>query len=234
MIDLPATHANTEAPGDGFLDETGLWFRQYAHAEHITPGRPALFLDRDGVINEDVHYLRDPAKVTILSGAAALIGAANAAGLPVVVITNQSGVGYGYLSWDDFAAVQLKIAEELQKFNACWDMVIACPFHAKAPAPYNIPGHPGRKPNTRMIHIAEQALGIDLATSWIIGDKASDVECGKRAGLQGGLYAGTHEKSRRDEAETAMALATLDFPVFSISTISEAAEHLPFLGIESD
>jgi D-glycero-D-manno-heptose 1,7-bisphosphate phosphatase len=229
MIDLPATHRDTSAPGDGYLDETGLWIRKYAHAATIPPGRPALFLDRDGVINEDVHYLCDPADVTILPGAAELIVAANAAQVPVIVITNQSGVGRGYLTWDGFAAVQVRIEQELMNAGATWDMVIACPFHAKAHTPYNIADHPGRKPNTRMIQIAEQALSINLAASWVIGDKASDLDCGKHAGLQGGLYAGTHDKSLREEANDAMAVATPDFPVSSIDAITEANAYLPFL-----
>ncbi|MBT5351540.1 MAG: HAD family hydrolase [Rhodospirillales bacterium] len=229
MIKLPATHSNTPAPGEGYLEETGLWVRKYAHADAIPTGQPALFLDRDGVINDDVHYLSKPEDVVILPGAAELIAAANKAGVAVVIITNQSGVGRGYLNWDDFAAVQAKIHQELAQHSAVWDMVIACPFHAKAKPPYDIPSHPGRKPNTRMIEIAEQALDIDLGRSWVIGDKASDVKCGLRAGLQGALYAGTHEKSLRDEADKALALATADFPVSAINALSEALPYIPFL-----
>lgn len=160
---------------------------------------------------------------------APLIRAANLAQIAVVVVTNQSGVGRGYLTWEDFAAVQCKIGEVLQKQDAYWDMVLACPFHADGRAPYNINNHPGRKPNTGMIDIARRALDVNLERSWIIGDKASDIECGKRAGLQGGIYAGTHEKSCRDEADIALSLAAPGFPVRAISTITEAASYLPYL-----
>ena len=88
--------------------------------------RPALFMDRDGVINVDTGYLGDPADVRVNAWAAELIRFANAHELPVVVVTNQSGVGRGYYTWQDFWRVQQRIVFDLAAAGARLDLVLAC------------------------------------------------------------------------------------------------------------
>lgn len=229
MVLLPSTHANVSAPGGGRLDSAGVWSRTDTPGNAFRANGPALFLDRDGVINADVGYLRSPQDVRLLPGIAELILAANTAEIPVIVITNQSGVGRGYLTWEDFAAVQARIAADLAAVGALWDMVLACPFHSDALPPYDIPDHPGRKPNTGMIETARRAYALDLSQSWIIGDKASDVECGKRAGLAGAIHAATHDESMRRDRAAAQALSSDSYPVITIQSIREARRHIPYL-----
>ncbi len=229
MPDLPATHRNTNVPGGGVLDSTGVWVRIHTPPETFPENVPALFLDRDGVINQDVHYLAHPDKVKLLEGAAGLIAHANANNHPVIVVSNQSGIGRGYFDWEAFASVQQRISEYLAQEGAHWDMVLACPFHEKARPPYNVERHPGRKPATGMIDTACNQFSIDRERSWIIGDRSGDMECGRRAGFQGGVYAATHEKSIKQEADDALAVATPGFPVTMIRSLQEARPLIPFL-----
>ena len=168
---------------------------------------------------EERHYLRDPSEVQLLPGAAATVAAANQRGLAVVVVTNQSGIGRGLLSWQDFARVEARLAALLSVNAAGLDLVLACPFH---PAE----GHPCRKPRPGMLLRAAELLDLDLAGSWIVGDKASDLAAGKAAGLAGGLlvetgYGRTEKAAASSLAESGFSLrggktiaAALDLPLF--------------------
>ena len=91
--------------------------------------RSAFFLDRDGVIVRDTRFLSDPATVALVPGTTAVIKAAKAACVPVLVVTNQSGMDRGILDWDDFAAVEARIADLLAMAGVATDATAACPFH---------------------------------------------------------------------------------------------------------
>jgi D-glycero-D-manno-heptose 1,7-bisphosphate phosphatase len=147
------------------------------------PGRPALFLDRDGTVNVDTGYPSDPAAVVLREEVLPAIRAANAAGLPVVVVTNQSGIARGLFGWDAFAAVNARVLALLAERDCVVDMVLACAYHEAGKGPLGIADHPMRKPNAGMLLRAAQALGIDLSRSIMAGDSASDMEAGRRAGL---------------------------------------------------
>lgn len=174
------------------IDGVGLWLERLTR--QIGPGRPALFCDRDGVIVEETQYLGKAEDVHMIPAAASAIKTANDAGVPVVIITNQSGIGRGYYNWQAFSAVQQVIHEHLAAAGAYVDMVLACAFHKAAQAPYAHPDHPWRKPNPGMIEAAADALALDLGASLIIGDKKSDLEAGQRAGIHYGVLVETgHE-----------------------------------------
>lgn len=147
----------------------------------VKRGRPALFLDRDGVLVKEVDHLHRPEDVRIHRGAPELVAAANERGVPVVVITNQAGIGRGLYGWEDFFAVQEAIARELAP--AAVDAVFACPFHAEGLPPYDVAEHPDRKPAPGMLFRAERLLGVDLPRSWFVGDAATDVQAAVAAGL---------------------------------------------------
>ncbi len=164
----------------------GVW-TQVLRAPPSFENRPALFLDRDGVIVEDVGYLRRPEDVRLLSAAKTVIAQANACAVFVVIVTNQSGIGRGLYDWADFAAIQDIILERLAGAGAKVDAVYACPQHPEAMAPFRHPDPPARKPNPGMLLAASSALPIDLSASWIVGDRDRDLEAGRRAGLAGGL-----------------------------------------------
>jgi D-glycero-D-manno-heptose 1,7-bisphosphate phosphatase len=163
------------------VDGLGLWFER--RCTDPSPRRPAVFLDRDGVIVEETHYLGRAEDVRMIPGAAAAVAQANRAGYAVVVVTNQAGIGRGYHSWDGFVSVQNRICEELSASGAHFDAVLACAYHEQGVGAFARPNHPWRKPNPGMIQAAGNALNLDLGRSIIIGDKASDIEAGFRAGL---------------------------------------------------
>lgn len=146
--------------------------------------KPAIFLDRDGTLNEEVGYLHLPEDVTLISGAARAIARLNALGIPVIIVTNQAGIGRGKYGWQEFQAVTDRIAELLGKEGAHVDGVYAAPHHEKGVGEYAHPDHPDRKPNPGMLLRASRERDLDLAKSWMIGDKAIDLEAGRNAGCR--------------------------------------------------
>lgn len=146
--------------------------------------KPAFFLDRDGTLNEEVDFLSDPEQLVLIPGAAAAVARLNALGVPVVVVTNQSGIGRGRYGWQDFAAVMNRMGTLLAMENAWIDAVYASPHHEHALGEYAVADHPERKPNPGMLLRAAQEHDLDLAHSWMVGDKALDLEAGRRAGCR--------------------------------------------------
>ncbi|HET6330365.1 MAG TPA: HAD-IIIA family hydrolase [Holophagaceae bacterium] len=146
--------------------------------------KPAVFLDRDGTLNEEVGYLARAEDLSLLPGAAAAVARLNARGIPVVVVTNQSGIGRGYYGWQDFATVMSRMGALLAMENAHLDAVYAAPHHEQGVGDYAVADHPERKPNPGMLQRAAEEHGLDLAGSWMVGDKAIDVEAGRRAGCR--------------------------------------------------
>jgi D-glycero-D-manno-heptose 1,7-bisphosphate phosphatase len=199
----------------------GIW-RQVLRPE--TTGRPALFLDRDGTIVEEVHYLHRPADVRLEQGAGATIRAANTAGLAVVVVTNQAGIGRGYYGWNEFAAVQRRLIELLAAENARLDMVLACPFHEEARGAFRVADHPARKPNAGMLQDAARALRIDLPSSLMVGDRASDIAAGRNAGLRRALLVQTGYGARENGAVA--GLSTSAFSVEIVANLGEVGAKL--------
>ena len=152
--------------------------------------RAAVFLDRDGVINEkapEEQYIVRPDQVRLLPGTAEAIARLNAAGYLVIVITNQRGIGKGLMSEADFWLVMQRIEERLGLAKAHLDAVYFCPDVEDQ--------SPCRKPNTGMI---EQALrdspDIARGQSWVVGDSGSDQECAARAGFRFVLVKGPEVK----------------------------------------
>lgn len=172
------------------LQEPGLWVERIG-GRVFPQGMPALFLDRDGTINIDTGYPDDPAGIALRADIAPVIAAANHAGVPVVIVTNQSGIARRYFGWDEFAAVNGRVLDLLGREGASVDMVLACAYHEDGIGPLAIADHPMRKPNPGMLVEAARLLGIDAPRSLIVGDKPADMEAGRRAGLaQGWLVDG--------------------------------------------
>ncbi len=146
--------------------------------------RPAIFLDRDGTLNVEVDFLSDPEQLVLIPGAAAAVARLNAKGIPVVVVTNQSGIGRGKYGWEDFAAVMSRMGTLLALENALIDAVYAAPHHENAQGAYAVADHPERKPNPGMLMRAAEEHDLDLSRSWMVGDKAIDLEAGRRAGCK--------------------------------------------------
>jgi len=189
-------------------------------------GRRALFLDRDGAVVEETGYLCRVEDVVVIPGAADVIAAANRCGVVVVLVTNQAGIARGYYGWAEFKRVQQAIVAALAGRGARFDAVYACAHHPDGRGPLAHPDHPSRKPNPGMLLQAAADLRLDLEKSWLVGDRASDIEAGKRAGIAGAMQVatgyGTAERLR------AAALATSRFEVRFGRSIADAMT-LPIL-----
>jgi histidinol-phosphate phosphatase family protein len=137
----------------------------------VRPPRPAAFLDRDGTIIEDVKYISRPEDVRLLPDAAEGIAMLNEAGVPVVVVSNQSGISRGYFTYADFDRVQARVEELLGAKGARLDATYICPH-----APTQQPPCACRKPQVELFQRAAREHSLDLATSWYVGDRWRDVE----------------------------------------------------------
>ena len=134
-----------------------------------SPLRPAVFLDRDGTIAEEVGYLNHASRFRMFSFVAAAIHRLNEAGLPVIVVTNQSGVGRGYFPESLVQTVNELMTQQLAEAGAKIDAVYYCP-HASADK------CSCRKPNTGMLDRAAREHAVDLQRSFVVGDRYGDVE----------------------------------------------------------
>jgi len=137
--------------------------------------RRAVFFDRDGTLMDDVDYCSDPAKVKVISGVPEAIEELKNAGYLAIVISNQSGIGRGLFTEAQYAAVQQELLRQIGARRI--DASYFCP---------DAPGVPSlrRKPAPGMVLEAAAEFEIELAASFLVGDKASDIECGRRAGTR--------------------------------------------------
>ncbi len=142
----------------------------------------AIFLDRDGTINEDPGYLGDENKVCLLPGSGeGLSLLKNKYNFKLIVISNQSGIARGLLTHDIVININKKINELLLQFNVQIDDFYFCPFHPDFSKEEECEC---RKPSPKLIYDAAKKHNIDLSKSYFIGDMITDIECGKNAGLK--------------------------------------------------
>ena len=137
----------------------------------------AIFLDRDGTLIRDMNYPRDPDGVRLLPGVADALARLREAGFMSIVVSNQSGVGRGIVTREQADAVHARFVAELAAAGIQLDGAFYCP-HAPAD------GCSCRKPSAELIFEAARNLNIDLSRSFVVGDKPSDVETGRRAGCR--------------------------------------------------
>jgi D-glycero-D-manno-heptose 1,7-bisphosphate phosphatase len=153
--------------------------------------RPALFLDRDGVINHDINYLHKIEDFRWIDGATDVIRRANDRGMAVIVVTNQAGVARGLYGESDVTALHAHIQSELNAQGVFIDDFYYCPYHADGTVEkYRIADHPDRKPNPGMILRAAREHTLDLSRSLLIGDQPSDIAAANAAGVRGFLFPG--------------------------------------------
>jgi histidinol-phosphate phosphatase family protein len=139
--------------------------------------RPGLFLDRDGVINEECEYLHDPKDLVVLAGVPEAIAAINRRNIPVVVVTNQSGIGRGMYGADTYHGVNRAIEGLLALAGAHLDAWYFCPHLPDADCAC-------RKPRPGMLRAAAKDLDLDLPGSVLVGDKVSDLEAARAVGAR--------------------------------------------------
>jgi histidinol-phosphate phosphatase family protein len=160
----------------------------------VAGGRRAVFLDRDGTLIHDRHYLSDPAGVELLPGAARAVARLASAGFFVVLVTNQSGIGRGYFSEADYRAVHARLEELLAAEGARLHASDHAPAADESPDP-----DADRKPGAGMFLRAARDHAIDLAQSIWIGDRLRDVLAAERFGGRAILV--HSEQTEVDEAE---------------------------------
>jgi D-glycero-D-manno-heptose 1,7-bisphosphate phosphatase len=153
--------------------------------------RPAVFLDRDGVVNKDYGYVGSVENFDLIDGAADAIALLNRAGYLVFVVTNQSGIGQGYFTEADYADVTSYMKTLLAQQHAHIDDIRHCPFHPAAKlARYRADHHPWRKPAPGMILDLLDHWPVDVTSSFLIGDSARDLAAAKAAGIEAFLFEG--------------------------------------------
>ena len=150
-----------------------------------SPRRPAVFLDRDGTLIADRHYLADPDDVALLADAASAVARLNAAGVPVIVVTNQSGIGRGYYTKADYDLVATRLAEALAAHHAHLDATYLCPHAPSDETPCAC-----RKPGLLLFERAIADHALDAKRSFFIGDRWRDVVPARAFGGRGILVPG--------------------------------------------
>ena len=145
----------------------------------INKGVRAVFLDRDGVINEDIDYVGTWDRFKFLEGSIEGIKLLNYLGYRIIIVTNQSGIGRGYYSVEDFRKLTTQMLDELSRKGANIDAVFACPHY------YSVEKKSCdcRKPKPGMISMAIKKYNLSTKLSYLVGDKISDIESANAAGI---------------------------------------------------
>lgn len=159
----------------------------------------ALFLDRDGILNEDDGYTHRPEDLRLVPGAAALCRAAAARGFLLVVVTNQSGIGRGLYTEAEFRRFMAAMCAAYRAEGVAFAAIYHCPYHPSEGVGRYRRDHPWRKPAPGMILDAARSLGLDLAASVMVGDGARDIVAARRAGVGTALRVAAAGATDRDE-----------------------------------
>ena len=154
--------------------------------------KPAVFFDRDGVLNEDSGYVFETSKLKWVEGAREAVKAANDAGYFVFVVTNQSGVARGLYEEAHVDALHKWMADDLATIGAHIDAFEYCPYHPEAVIERYRRVSPRRKPAPGMIKDLLERFPVDVGRSILIGDKPTDLEAARAAGVRGYLFSGGH------------------------------------------
>jgi D-glycero-D-manno-heptose 1,7-bisphosphate phosphatase len=149
--------------------------------------RPAVFIDRDGCLTDEVGYVNHPSRIRLLPGSAGAVARLNRAGIPAVLATNQSGIAKGYFSAATLDLVQAELLRHLARAGAALDGVYVCVHHPREGRPPYRVRCECRKPQPGLLVRAAADLALDLSNSVMIGDKLSDVAAGQAAGAAGVL-----------------------------------------------
>ncbi len=167
----------------------------------------AVFLDRDGTIVEDPGFLHEPGQVKLLPGAAGAITRLNQHGFLVIIVTNQSGIARGLYTVEDYAAVQRRLVELLERQGAHVDAAYFCPHHPQFTGPCDC-----RKPGSKLFQEAQQALDIDFTRSWWVGDRLADVQPARILGGDGILVATGNGNLHQGQARAIGVMVVADLP----------------------
>ena len=156
---------------------------------------PAVFLDRDGTLNEERHYLHRPEDVVVFPGAGAALKRLQDGGFKLFIVSNQSGVGRGFFTLGDVERVNQRLVSELASAGVRFEKIYIAPEAPEAPSR-------GRKPSPQFLFDARDEFGVDLSQSYLIGDKLIDLETGWNAGLHRCILVRTGYGAETEKNET--------------------------------
>jgi D,D-heptose 1,7-bisphosphate phosphatase len=199
---------NPEALAQARRDAPGL--RLHAVSPTTAPSkRPAVFLDRDGTLIEQIHYLSDPGRVRLLPATAEALRRFHSAGFACVVVTNQSAIGRGMITEEQLHRIHDEMNRQLAAAGAAVDAIYFCP-EAPADNDRSILEHDDRKPGPGMLIRAAEELDLDLGASWMVGDMISDMLAGINARCRGSILVRTGKGLSDAEAALDVAYQVAD------------------------
>lgn len=182
-----------------------------------------VFLDRDGTINEEVHYLHRPEDLKLLPGAGEALKKLRDAGFKLVVITNQAGVARGYYGCQDVERLHEYMNQKLREQGAWIDEFFYCPHHPEHGVGIYKKNCRCRKPGIGMFEMAEKKFPVDKSHSYMIGDKMIDVQAGVNYGVPGILVGTGYGALLKKEIEEKGERPLYDFYA---ETLVDAAEYI--------
>lgn len=137
----------------------------------------AIFLDRDGVINKEVQFVAKPSEFHILQNSLKALQKLTNSDYKLIIVTNQSGMGYGFYTEEDYEKVNRKMLKIFRDYNIKISAIYHCPHRYEDKCNC-------RKPNTGLLDQAKKDFNLDFLQSWLIGDKTSDIKAGKNIGCK--------------------------------------------------
>ena len=182
----------------------------------------AVFLDRDGVIAEEIGYLRDASELRLIPDSSRAVHLLNKTGMKVILITNQSGVARGYFAEGVISQIHQAMEKQLSAAKAFIDAIYYCPHHPEGVIEEYAIQCDCRKPGSGMLTQAAQDHGIDLKHSYLVGDKLSDVECAQRTGVSGILVLTGYGKDERKKITDGSSVK----PIYIAKDLYEAAQWI--------
>ncbi len=173
----------------------------------------AVFFDRDGTLMEEVDYIKDAKDVAVFPNAAPALGMLKEAGFKNIIVTNQSGIGRGWVTLRQYEEVQAALLEQLGQGKV--DATYFCPDRPDQESTH-------RKPNPGMVLQAAREHGIDLAKSFLVGDNASDILCGRNAGLHTVLVRTGHGMKHLDSQPDHIAEGVVEAVDYILRKVHES------------
>jgi D,D-heptose 1,7-bisphosphate phosphatase len=179
---------------------------------------PAVFLDRDGTLNEDPGYISDPEKVILFPETGRALALLKKYGFMLIVISNQSGIARGIMTSQDVDSVNEKINSLLSEYKVGIDAFYYCPAHPD----YSTEDECScRKPSAKLLLEAAKEYNIDLDKSYFIGDSVSDIQCGKNAGIKTILV-----RTGKGEESFSILQKENNFPTFVANNLINACNFI--------
>ncbi len=214
-------------PAGGGIAEDYTWVR-LLKKEHSLGLRslPALFLDRDGVINKEKDFITHPDLLELEEGIVALIRYYNQKSWPVIVVTNQSGIAKQKITWATYWNIEDRLIEMLSAEGAFIDLILASPCHPEGVEPYNGLLLPSRKPEAGMIEKACEIFNIDRKDSIIVGDRLRDLQAGNKGRIAFGIFVFSGHKEGKIEWEN---VGKNDLEPMRLYKIRNMEEALPLV-----